>query len=338
MPVNIAYKMGLSKADFIPVNLRMRGASGEDLRVCGAIAADITTNDSSGSTRCTKQMIYLSERMNKAFSSKEALESLEVIQVDFPAIHTYPISMAASTTLDTPVDHPICSCPKRPEEPPPLPTCLPPGLEAAPENVPALKEWILNYYGASSFNTCEHQPLRMMQGKPMRLHVNPEAKPSAIKKPAVVPVHWQEQVFKGLQRDICLRILEKVAPNTPDTWCSRMVVTAKANGTPRRTVDLQHVNRNSVRQTHHVQSPFHLAEKVPQNTLKTVTDAWNGYHSMLIYADDRHITTFITPWGRYRYRVAPQGFLASGDAYNQRFDEIIADFPDNVKCVDDTLM
>ena len=81
-----------------------------------------------------------------------------------------------------------------------LPTCMPPGLEATPENIPALKEWILNYYGATSFNTCEHQPLRMMQGEPMHLHVDPEAKPSAVQKPAVVPIHWQERVFKDLER------------------------------------------------------------------------------------------------------------------------------------------
>ena len=117
-----------------------------------------------------------------------------------------------------------------------------------------------------------------------------------------------------------------------------MVVTAKSDGTPRRTVDLQPQNRHSVRQTHHVQSPIHLANKVPQGVKKTVTDAWNGYHSVPIHEDDRHVTTFITPWGRYRYKVAPQGFLASGDAYTQRFDAIISDFPNKVKCVDDTCM
>ena len=80
-----------------------------------------------------------------------------------------------------------------------------------------------------------------------------------------------------------------------------MVVTSKADGSPRRTVDLQPQNRYSVRQTHHVPSPFHLADRVPQNMKKTVTDAWNGYHSVAIREEDRHVTTFITPWGRYRW-------------------------------------
>ena len=36
--------------------------------------------------------------------------------------------------------------------------------------------------------------------------------------------------------------------------------------------------------------------------------------------------------------MAPQGFMACGDAYNQRFDAIISGFKNKVKCVDDTCM
>jgi len=48
--------------------------------------------------------------------------------------------------------------------------------------------------------------------------------------------------------------------------------------------------------------------------------------------------TFITPWGRYRYKVVPQGFLARGDGYARRFDVIITDVERKTKCIDDTLM
>ena len=65
---------------------------------------------------------------------------------------------------------------------------------------------------------------------------------------------------------------------------------------------------------------------------------WNGYHSVPLHPDDRHLTTFITPWGRYRYLVAPQGYIASGDGYSRRYDEIVADIPRKTKCIDDTLL
>ena len=125
---------------------------------------------------------------------------------------------------------------------------------------------------------------------------------------------------------------------TPVTWCHRMVVCAKKTGEPRRTVDFQSLNTHATRETHHTQSPFHQARAVPQGKLKTVFDAWNGYHSVPLHPDDRHLTTFITPWGRYRYCVTPQGYIASGDGYSRRYDEIVADIPQKTKCIDDTLL
>lgn len=67
-------------------------------------------------------------------------------------------------------------------------------------------------------------------------------------------------------------------------------------------------------------------------------DCWNGYHSVPLHKADRHLTTFITPWGRYQYNTAPQGYIASGDGYSRRFDEIVSHIPDKTKCIDDTLL
>ena len=44
------------------------------------------------------------------------------------------------------------------------------------------------------------------------------------------------------------------------------------------------------------------------------------------------IQKFITPWGAYQYKVCPQGWLASSDAYSKIYDDILSDF---VKCIDD---
>ena len=98
------------------------------------------------------------------------------------------------------------------------------------------------------------------------------------------------------------------------------------------------LNQYSSRQTHHTMSPFHQASMVPANTYKTVLDAWNGYHSCELDEESRHMTTFITPWGRYQYRTLPQGFLAAGDAYTERYDRIISEVQDKTKCVDDTIL
>ena len=75
--------------------------------------------------------------------------------------------------------------------------------------------------------------------------------------------------------------------------------------------------------------------KIPPNTWKTCNDAWNGYHSVPLDKDSRHLTTFITPFGRFWYLVTPQGQKVSGDAYSSRYDAILTDFVRKTKCVDD---
>ena len=81
-----------------------------------------------------------------------------------------------------------------------------------------------------------------------------------------------------------------------------------------------------------------MSVSVPHGKKKTIFDAWNGYHSVPLHPDNQHYTTFITPWGCYRYRTAPQGYITSGDGYTRRYDEITSSIPNKTKCVDDTLL
>ena len=142
----------------------------------------------------------------------------------------------------------------------------------------------------------------------------------------------QEEVKRQLDEDIGLGVLEKVPYGEPSIWCHRMVLVRKPDGSPRRTIDLSTLNRHCLRETHHVKPPFQQAREVPPNVWKSVTDAWNGYHSVPLRPEDRYLTTFNTPWRRYRSAVGTQGHVASGDGYARRYDEIIADVVRKTKC------
>jgi hypothetical protein len=175
----------------------------------------------------------------------------------------------------------------------------------------------------------------MMKTDPIRIHVDDTATPVAARTAATVPIHWRDEISDMLAQDVALGVIEKVEIGTPMTWCTRMHVVAKWDGRPRRTVDLRPLNTACKRENQHVIPPFKSAPLIEANTYKTKTDAWNGYHSCPLHEDDRHMTTFITEEGRFRYRVVPQGFVASGDGYNTRYDDVLAKMPRKAKCVDD---
>ena len=243
--------------------------------------------------------------------------------------------MLSSGCVNTHEELPICTCPQRTAVPQ-RPAVLP--FEPIPANNIKMRNWLLDRYASSTFNTCPHRPLQHMKGPPIEIHLDEEeAKPRVFNTAAPIPLHWQQQVKDDLDRDVALGVIERVPYGIPVTWCHRMVVTRKNDGSPRRTVDLSPLNRYCKREVHYGESPFTLARRVPGNTWKSVTDAWNGYHSVPLRQSDRHLTTFITPFGRFRYTRAPQGFLSSGDGYNRRFQAILSDFERKERCVDDTL-
>lgn len=206
-----------------------------------------------------------------------------------------------------------CGCFKRTHPPPPP---AHPSFTITPHNTDKVRDWLLDYYAASAFNNCSHQTLPLMSGlAPLRILTKDDAKPYAVHKPSTIPAHWLDQVKADLDQDVSLGVLEKVTHNTPTTWCYRMHVVSKKNGQSRRVVDLHKLNAATHRQTHFTKPPFAQAMAIPPNTWRFTTDAWNGYHSVPIATQDRHLTRFITPWGRMRYRVAPQGSICSGDGF-----------------------
>ncbi len=181
---------------------------------------------------------------------------------------------------------------------------------------------------SSTWNKCTHQVLKWVTGPPVKLHVH---------VPAEIPLNFEKEVQEQLLEDVRLGVLQQVPHGVPTPWTHRMVIARKANGKPRRVVDMSPINKVCLRETHHVKPPFHQAKSIPSHSWKTVIDAWNKYLSVPLAEEDRHYATFITPFRRFWYRIAPQGALGSGDGYSRRFDEVIADVERKTKCVDDTV-
>jgi hypothetical protein len=306
----------------IPTKHRIVGITNSGLGIIGALLLKIQAGG-----MITRQMVYVSSKVKGLYLSEKALKELQLIDSDFPTAKVASASQACTNES--------CQCLKRtntPDRPMELP--FPP----TKDNVERLEGWLRDQFAGSAFNKCTHQPLQKMSGKDMDVKIRKDAVPFAVHTPAPVPHHWKRQVKADIDRDVRLGIIEPVPQGTCTTWCSRMVVAPKSDGSPRRTVDLQRLNRATLRETHHTPTPFNLVSTIPPGKIKTILDAWNGYHSLPLSPKAKHATTFITEWGRYRYCRAPMGFHASGDAYTRRFDDITVDQVRKRRCVDDSIL
>lgn len=342
-------KAGFSQSELKPVQLDVRAANRNPIKIIGAFQGQFHGESPQGQTVSCNAMVYVSDAVSGFYLSYDTMVDLLIIDNNFPTIGGAQSSPSlASEHLCTDatchvrslnsgcpkMEKGSCGCPLR-SAVPDRPTCLP--FLPTSGNNDKMKDWLLNRYCSSTFNTCPHRPLPCMTGPPIEIHVDPAATPRTCHTAASIPMHWQDRVHDDLIRDESLGVIEKVPYGEPVTWCHRMVVTRKHDGTPRRTVDLSPLNKFCKRETFASEAPFHLARRIPGDTWKTVTDAWNGFHSVPLREGDRHLTTFITPFGRWRYIRAPQGFLSSGDGYNRRFDAILSDFTRKERCVDDTV-
>ena len=339
---------GFDRSVLIPVKSHFYAADKNPIRVVGAFGGIFEGRSADGHDLACRAMVYVSDCVTGFFLSCDTMMDLRVIEPKFPRIggcgpHLINSRRSDDKSCRAPVPsvgtlyghhEESCECPQRsavPDRPLELP------FEPLPKNIEKMRSWLLNRYASSTFNVCPHRPLQQMAGPPVEIHLDESARPKACHSAAPVPLHWQQRVKEDLIRDKALGVIEKVPYGVPTRWCHRMVVTRKNDGTPRRTVDLSPLNKYCRRETFSGESPFVLARRVAGNTWKTVSDAWNGYHSVPLRVSDRHLTTFITPFGRYRYTRAPQGFLSSGDGYNRRFAEVLADFQRSERCVDDTI-
>ena len=330
-------EMGCPLSYLIPTSHKIHGITKSGLEIVGSILMRFEIN---GEVTC--QMVHVSKNIRGLYLSEAALLELGVIHRDFPH-HThrseedlFTAGMGVSSAFACCIDDGAEGCTERmatPSRPEKIP------FEPTPENVPKLEKWLLEYFESSAFNTCTHHPLQSMTGVPM----------TAVRKkdgvhhpkwytPIPVAFHWKKLVKAALDQDVRLGIIEKVPQGETSDWCSRMVITPKSNGKPRRTIDFQELNKATLREVHHTPSPINLVTQIPAGKLKTVLDAWNGYHSLMLDPESRNLTTFNTEWGRYRYLRGPQGFHGTGDAYTRRFDDITSGEERYLRCIDDGLL
>lgn len=287
-------KAGYKLSDLSPVSLSLNAANKSPIHIEGAFRATFTGQSLNGRKVLSHSVVYVSRDVTTLYLSYDTMVDLGIVNRDFPRIGQYSANSKAeqvplSTIQDASicgvsnVDGSLCQCPKRTAVPT-RPKVLP--FPCTPDNNDKMRKWLLETYGSTSFNTCPHQTLPSMDGPPVEIHMRDDAIPVARHKAIPVPLHWQEQVHKDLLRDESLGVIERVPIGEPVEWCHHMVITRKPDGTPRRTVDLSPLNKWCKRETHNSESPFHLARRIPRNTCKTVTDAWNGFHSVPLRESD----------------------------------------------------
>ena len=182
-------------------------------------------------------------------------------------------------------------------------------------------------------------PLKTMKGGQMEIHLKDDVpiKPTHIYNARKCPYAFENQAKEELDKNEMLGIIEKV--EDVSDWCSPMQFVRKPNGGCRSVVDLTGLNQYVKRPTH----PFPVAKDIVSTIPSDVAcfavfDCKHGYWQLELDDKSKPLTTFLTEFGRYRYKRAPMGLSASGDEFCLRTDKALVGIPGVKKLVDDVLI
>ena len=180
--------------------------------------------------------------------------------------------------------------------------------------------------------------LRAMIGDPMRIHLQDNAVPFALTATRQVAFGLRDQLREELESMLQKGIIERVA-DEPSKWCHPIVVVKKPDGRIRLVVDFTKLNQYVARPTHPMKTPRDAVDGIRStDRYFTTLDAVSGYWQVELDEASSHLTTFISPEGRYRFLRAPMGLNATGDEYNRRGDLALQGIPNVQKVVDDIMI
>ena len=169
---------------------------------------------------------------------------------------------------------------------------------------------------------CFEQNKRCFPNYEYDISVDPTIKPS-VKPVRRIPIELKEDVQKELQRMVELGVIVPV--KKPTEWVNAMVVEHKANGKLRICLDPTNLNK-AIRREHYP-SPHldDLTHRLAGSDTYTKLDAKDGYWNVKLSEKSSYLTTFNTPWGRFRYTVLAFGLKMSQDVFQMKQDEAYAE-------------
>ena len=158
------------------------------------------------------------------------------------------------------------------------------------------------------------------------------AKAFHIKQPYSVPLHQQGAVKTELLRQLQLDIIERCYSTE---WGMPMFIIPKPDGSCRLIADFRELNK-ATKQLHYplpkIQDIFHRRRRF---RFVTLIDVSMQFHTFLLDAESQNKCVIVTPFGKFKYKRLPMGFLNSPSWAQAAMDELFADLPDVEVYIDD---
>ncbi|XP_047037821.1 uncharacterized protein K02A2.6-like isoform X1 [Helicoverpa zea] len=142
-----------------------------------------------------------------------------------------------------------------------------------------------------------------------------------------VPFSLLPELREELTKMESMGVIEKV--NKPTQWVNNLVLVRKPNGKLRICIDPRALNKFILQPKYQLPTIDEIKSKMQNAKVFALLDASNGFWMLKLDDESSDLCTFITPFGRYRFRRLPFGVSCAPE----EFSRVISQMFENVEGV-----
>ena len=143
----------------------------------------------------------------------------------------------------------------------------------------------------------------------------------AVNPPRQLLVSLRGIVKAELDTMVAKQIISPVTELTP--WVSSMVVAQKKDGKVRICLDPQHLNKVIMRSHYSLPTIDEVTTRLADAKVFSVLNAKTGFWQMQLTEQSSYLTTFNSPFERYRWRRMPFGISIALEVWQQKMNEVV---------------
>ncbi|KAL8625389.1 hypothetical protein ACOMHN_044532 [Nucella lapillus] len=146
----------------------------------------------------------------------------------------------------------------------------------------------------------------------------------------------KKKVKEELDRLQEAKIIAKI--DEPTSWCSRMVVATKRSGKLRICIDPRPLNKALKRERYPIPTMDDILPRLARSRVFSKLDLSNAYWHVHLDEKSSLLTTFQTPYGRYRWKRLPFGTSVSSELFQKRLHQALEGLEGVIGVSDDIIV
>ena len=149
------------------------------------------------------------------------------------------------------------------------------------------------------------------------------AVPPVVHPPRRVPFKMKEEIKQELSEMEQQGIITPVREDKPTAWVNSLVYHRKQSGKIRVCLDPKDLNKAILRDYHVTPTLEDILPLFKHAKYFSIVNAKSGYWNVELDEESSYLTTFNSPFGRYRFLRMPFGLKMSQDVFQSKIDQLM---------------